>query len=136
VGILGAEIVGSAYCIYSRVPAYDRELLSQVLSLVLIAGLLGGAARALFFLKVEVGGHADHSPQWYLDQWPLYLGKPFLGVAGALVLYLAGRVGFPEAFTESHQAGLVRTLLTALAGGMFFEGAFARLQELIPERRP
>ena len=138
-GTLWVEIIGSGIALIVLVPATPdgRMDLSQVLLWVSIAGLLGGAARALFFLKVEFGAHGDYPPQWYLDKWPLYLAKPFLGVVGGLALYLASRVGFGESFnTDDVDAVQARTLLTALAGGMFFEGAFAQLKELMPETRP
>jgi hypothetical protein len=137
-GILSVEIIGSGIVLVRLVhsPSGDDRLrLSEILFQVGIAGLLGGAARALLFLKTELGGHGAYRPQWYLDKWPLYLAKPFLGVAGALAFWLAGRVGFSESFDTDTVADHARTLLTALAGGMFFEGAFERLKDLIAEPR-
>lgn len=136
-GILGVEIIGSGIALIVWIPSTSSDghmNLFGVLRWICIAGLFGGAARALLYLKIEFGARGEHPPRWYLDKWPLYLAKPFLGVAGALASYLAGRIAFEESFnTDDLGAVQARTLLTALAGGMFFEGAFERLKDLIPE---
>ena len=137
-GFLVCEILASGCGVYKLVPDQLRCPISwQVLRWVGLGGLLGGAARALLFLKMDLTNHGedkDVEPQWYLDRWPFYLAKPFLGAAGGLASYLCGYVAFQDSFTDP-QMGPVRTLGAALAGGMFFEGAFSQLQALIPERK-
>jgi hypothetical protein len=106
-----------------------------------LGGILGGAARSLYFMKMEFGGHSDYCPQWYMDKWSLYILKPFLGMVGGVALFLTVYVGFQQSFTDStstdqiSQVAFFRILLTSLAGGMFFEGAYGQLQKVVPEER-
>jgi P2-related tail formation protein len=55
---------------------------------------------------------------------------------GGVGLFLTVYVGFSEAFQDdpTSQRGFFRIILTSLGGGMFFEGAFAQLQKILPER--
>ena len=131
-GFLVCLILGSGIGLLLWLPEPDQlswPLSFEVLRWGGLGGLLGGAARALSILKADLTGRAhDHpKPQWYLDRWPIYLTKPFLGVAGGLASYLAARLAFADSFSDP-QVGLVRTLATALAGGIFTEDAFSKLQ--------
>ena len=139
-GAVLASIVGlSAYGIGVSVPegldsASPTSL--QVLIWACLAGVIGGAGRSLYFMKVEFGGHSDYCPSWYMDKWSLYLLKVILGMIGGVSLFLIAYVGFSNAFENpKSQPVFFRIILTSLAGGMFFEGAFDQLQKLRPDRQ-
>jgi hypothetical protein len=76
-------------------------------------------------------GYGEKIPSAHLRLWFLYLIKPFLGVAGGLFFFLVVNLGIVGLFSDARPTfEVLRVLLTAVIGGMFFENVFALLQDL------
>jgi hypothetical protein len=100
----------------------------QLLIWACLGGIIGGAGRSLYFMKVEFGGHSHYCPSWYMDKWSLYIFKVILGMIGGVSLFLIAYV-FSNALGDPKSPPVFfRIILTSLGGGMFFEGAFDQLR--------
>ena len=136
-GVLGVIVILSACAMGVLVPDGWYSVSPTSLRFLIwacLGGIIGGAGRSLYFMKVEFGGHSDYCPSWYLDKWSLYLLKIILGMIGGVALFLIAYVGFSEAFEGPAPREFFRIILTSLGGGMFFEGAFDQLQKIRPDR--
>jgi H+/Cl- antiporter ClcA len=98
-----------------------------------VGGFFGGAARAIFRFISQLNLRDNKEVRWRLRRWFLYLLKPFVGLAGGVLLFLLVNLGIVGLFGNSGPKNeFLHVALTSCVGGLFFEDVFAQLQRIFP----